>query len=79
MGEIIRMKTAQKAALEGKSVNQMGWIAEDYGISLSMKRSTVLKRHDQYCGRRTGFSERVDCPSVKALLDTFHMNIEEDD
>ena len=63
-----------------QSVRQMGRIAEDYGIILSDEavnrfESDMINTVDE----ELAFLERVACPSVKALLDTFHMNIEEDD
>lgn len=85
MGEIIRMKTAsakKNGAWNGQRnpLTKWGGLPEDYGISLSDEavnrfESDMINTVDE----ELAFLERVDCPSVKALLDTFHMNIEEDD
>lgn len=73
-------KKERRLEWAAQSVKQMGRIAEDYGISLSDEavnrfESDMINTVDE----ELAFLERVDCPSVKALLDTFHMNIEEDD
>ncbi len=61
------------------SVSRMGQIAGDLGITYCLE---IVNRFEQYLlntveeGKR--FVNRVGCPHVKLLLDTFHMNIEED-
>ena len=53
-------------------------MAEDNGVVLGM----VLNRYEGYmmntCAEGLDFIRRVDSPSCKVMLDTFHMNIEED-
>ena len=54
-------------------------MAEDNGVVLGME---VLNRYEGYmmntCAEGLDFIRRVDSPSCKVMLDTFHMNIEED-
>ena len=54
-------------------------MAEDNGVMLGME---VLNRYEGYmmntCAEGLDFIRRVDSPSCKVMLDTFHMNIEED-
>lgn len=54
-------------------------IAEDLGIDLCLE---VLNRFETYiitsCAEGVEYCRRVDSPRVRLLLDTFHMNIEED-
>ena len=53
--------------------------AEDCGVVLGME---VLNRYEGYmintCQEGLDFIRAVDSPCVKVMLDTFHMNIEED-
>ena len=57
----------------------MSKIAEDCGVVLGME---VLNRYEGYmintCREGLDFIHAVDSPYVKVMLDTFHMNIEED-
>ncbi len=54
-------------------------MAADYGITLGME---VLNRFEGYllntCQEAVDFVVQVDRPNVTVMLDTFHMNIEED-
>jgi len=60
-------------------VRQMGIIADDYGITLCME---VLNRHEGYllntADEGVAFIKAVNRPNVKVMLDTYHMNLEED-
>ena len=62
-----------------KNMKQLAKIAEDNGVVLGME---VLNRYEGYmmntCKEGLDFIHRVDSPSCKVMLDTFHMNIEED-
>lgn len=62
-----------------KNMKQLAKIAEDHGVVLGME---VLNRYEGYmmntCKEGLDFIHRVDSPSCKVMLDTFHMNIEED-
>lgn len=62
-----------------KNVRTVGKIAGDYGINYCLE---VLNRFEGYllntCREALEFVEQVDVPAVKIMLDTFHMNIEED-
>ncbi|MBQ6834166.1 MAG: sugar phosphate isomerase/epimerase [Lachnospiraceae bacterium] len=62
-----------------KNMKQLAKIAEDHGVVLGME---VLNRYEGYmmntCQEGLDFIHRVDSPSCKVMLDTFHMNIEED-
>jgi len=53
--------------------------AEDCGAVFNVE---VVNRFEQYimndCAEAVAYCERVDSPNCKILLDTFHMNIEED-
>lgn len=62
-----------------ESVKTLGKIAEDLNIDYCLEvvnrfETNILNTSEE--GVR--FCRDVDCPSVKLLLDTFHMNIEED-
>ena len=54
--------------------------AERLGITISLE---VLNRNETYilttCAEAIEYCRRVDNPAMKILLDTYHMNIEEDD
>ena len=57
----------------------IGKTADDYGIEISLE---VLNRNETYiltdCEEALEYCRRVGRKSVKVLLDTYHMNIEED-
>ena len=63
-----------------ENVRKIGRVAADCGIDYCLE---ALNRFEGYlintseeCCR---FVDEVDCPAVKVMLDTFHMNIEESD
>lgn len=62
-----------------RNMKKMSKIAEDCGVVLGME---VLNRYEGYmintCQEGLDFIHAVDSPCVKVMLDTFHMNIEED-
>jgi D-psicose/D-tagatose/L-ribulose 3-epimerase len=62
-----------------KNVRTVGKIAGDCGVDYCLE---VLNRFEGYllntCAEAKEFVKQVDVPSVKIMLDTFHMNIEED-
>lgn len=65
-----------------RSIQRMQRLADmaaDYGITLNMES---LNRFEGYmineCYECVGYVKAVDKPNVKVMLDTFHMNIEED-
>ncbi len=62
-----------------RSMRILADMASDYGITLYME---VLNRFEGYlmneCSEAVIYVEAVNRPNVKILLDTFHMNIEED-
>ena len=62
-----------------KSVKKLGGVAEDLGIDYCLE---VVNRFEtnilNTCAEGLEYCRDVDCKSVKLLLDTFHMNIEED-
>jgi len=62
------------------SIKQVGKVAQDLGIDLCLEvvnrfETLVLNTSEE----GVAFCKEVDNPNVKLLLDTFHMNIEEDD
>jgi len=61
------------------NVRTVGRIAGDCGVEYCLE---VLNRFEGYllntCAEAKKFVEQVDEPNVKIMLDTFHMNIEED-
>lgn len=61
------------------NVRKVGKIAQECGVDYCLE---VLNRFEGYlintCAECRAFVEEVDVPSVKIMLDTFHMNIEED-
>lgn len=71
----------KKKDLERSIANtkRMADLAAEYDITLGME---VLNRFEGYllntCEEAVDFVTRVDKPNVKIMLDTFHMNIEED-
>lgn len=60
-------------------VKKMAAMAADCGVTLCME---VLNRFEGYllntAEEGVEFVKAVDCPNVRLMLDTFHMNIEED-
>ncbi len=62
-----------------KNVRRVGKIAGDCGVDYCLE---VLNRFEGYllntCAECRAFVEEVDVDAVKIMLDTFHMNIEED-
>lgn len=62
-----------------KNVRTVGKIAGECGVDYCLE---VLNRFEGYllntCEECKAFVEQVDVPAVKIMLDTFHMNIEED-
>ena len=62
-----------------ESVKKLGEVADDLGIDCCLE---VVNRFEtnvlNTSAEGVQFCKDVDCPSVKLLLDTFHMNIEED-
>ena len=62
-----------------KNMRILGKTAEDCGVVLGME---VLNRFEGYmintCEECKKYIDAVDSPNVKIMLDTFHMNIEED-
>jgi len=71
----------KKAAWETSIANmkKLAHVAEDLGICLCLE---VLNRFETYimtdCSEAVDYCGYVGSPNVKILLDTFHMNIEED-
>ncbi len=63
-----------------QNVRTVGKIAGECGVDYCLE---VLNRFEGYllntCEECKNFVEEVDVPAVKIMLDTFHMNIEEDD
>lgn len=63
-----------------KSTKELADSAANYGIELNCE---VLNRFEQYllndAKEGVDFVKAVNKPNVKVMLDTFHMNIEEDD
>lgn len=62
-----------------KNVRTVGKIAQECGVDYCLE---VLNRFEGYllntCAECRQFVEEVGVPAVKIMLDTFHMNIEED-
>ena len=62
------------------NVRTVGKIAGECGVEYCLE---VLNRFEGYllntCAEAKQFVEEVDVPAVKIMLDTFHMNIEEDE
>ena len=71
----------KKADLERSilGMQKLADIAADYGITLNME---ALNRFEGYlintCEECVNYVDAVGKPNVKVMLDTFHMNIEED-
>ena len=68
---------AWERSIEG--LQKLGAVAEKLGITISLE---VLNRNESYiltdCAEAKVYCDRVGSPAVKILLDTYHMNIEED-
>lgn len=62
-----------------KSMAELAPFAEELGVKLNVE---VINRFEQFlvntCGEALAYVEKVDSPACNILLDTFHMNIEED-
>ena len=62
-----------------KGVREVGKVAQDCGVDYCLE---VLNRFEGYllntAAEGVKFVKEVDVPAVKVMLDTFHMNIEED-
>jgi D-psicose/D-tagatose/L-ribulose 3-epimerase len=62
-----------------QSIRELADIAQGYGITICME---VLNRFETYllntAEEGVAFVKEVNRPNVKVMLDTFHMNIEED-
>jgi D-psicose/D-tagatose/L-ribulose 3-epimerase len=72
----------EKAAVRAqslKSMRELAPVAMDSGVVLNIE---VINRFEQFlfntCGEALPFVREIDSPAVGILLDTFHMNIEED-
>lgn len=72
-----------KPAIWERAVNSMKTLSafsEQYDVTLSLE---ILNRFEtnllNTCEEGVNFCRDVDCKNVNLLLDTFHMNIEEDD
>lgn len=76
-GKPIDKQAEWHRSIEG--VKTLSLMAEDYGITLNME---VLNRFEGFllntAAEGVEFVKAVDRPNVKVMLDTFHMNIEED-
>ncbi|MDD3663074.1 MAG: sugar phosphate isomerase/epimerase, partial [Candidatus Pacebacteria bacterium] len=63
-----------------KAVREMAKIAEMYGVVLADEPVNRFESETiNTVEEELGFLDRVDSPWVKTVVDTFHMNIEEDD
>ena len=62
-----------------EGIREVSFVAEEYGINLCLE---VLNRFETYmlntASEGVKFVKQVARPNVKVMLDTFHMNIEED-
>ena len=62
------------------NVREVGLRAQDFGVDFCLE---VLNRFEGYllntCAEGVKFVDEVGLPNVRVMLDTFHMNIEEDD
>ena len=63
-----------------KNVREVGRMAADHGVHFCLE---VLNRFEGYllntCAEAVQFVDQVGLPNVHVMLDTFHMNSEEDD
>lgn len=73
----IEKKTARKHSIE--SIRELAEYARQYGITLLIE---TLNRFEQFllndAEEAVAYVKEVNKPNVKVMLDTFHMNIEED-
>ena len=73
----LNKKEDMKRGIE--NVRILADMAAEYEITLGME---VLNRFEGYmlntCEEAVDFVSKIDRPNVKVMLDTFHMNIEED-
>ena len=73
----LNKKEDMKRGIE--NVRILAYMAAEYEITLGME---VLNRFEGYmlntCEEAVDFVSKIDRPNVKVMLDTFHMNIEED-
>jgi D-psicose/D-tagatose/L-ribulose 3-epimerase len=61
------------------SIQEVSRIAEEYGIVLCLEVLNRFENHIMNTAEEgVAFVKQVDRPNVKVMLDTFHMNIEED-
>jgi len=73
--------TDKEAAWEHsiEKMKELGAVAESYGIDIALE---VLNRNETYiltdCKEAVEYCKRTESKAVKILLDTYHMNIEED-
>jgi D-psicose/D-tagatose/L-ribulose 3-epimerase len=62
-----------------KSMRELAPFAEDHGVMLNVE---VINRFEQFlintCEEALAYVEEINSPACNILLDTFHMNIEED-
>ncbi|MDR1301577.1 MAG: TIM barrel protein [Treponema sp.] len=62
-----------------KSMRELAPFAEDHGVTLNVE---VINRFEQFlintCEEALAYIREVNSPACNILLDTFHMNIEED-
>ena len=62
-----------------KSMRELAPYAEDRGVTLNIE---VINRFEQFlvneCREALAYVREIDSPACRILLDTFHMNIEED-
>ena len=62
-----------------KSMRELAPFAEDQGVMLNVE---VINRFEQFlintCAEAVAYVEEINSPACNILLDTFHMNIEED-
>ena len=80
-GELRKSNVGERVTLAGwmENVREVGLRAQDYGVDFCLE---VLNRFEGYllntCEEAVRFVDQVGEPNVRVMLDTFHMNIEED-
>ena len=81
-GEMGGQKQIDKSGDRARAVEnfcKVGKMAEDWDVVLGLE---VVNRYEGYllntCREAVSFVEDIGCSNVKVMLDTFHMNIEED-
>jgi len=63
-----------------ENVRKMGHVAQECGVDYCLESLNRFEGYLINCSEECcRFVREVDCPSVKVMLDTFHMNIEESD